>query len=147
MSYLDSNDDLLSEADILKFEKRLNIQIPNDLNEFYLENNGGIPKDDKTYVANEDFEYEVKYFCPLFKENNLKLQSVESLYNLFVVEKRILGEDLLPIAIDHGGFPFCYNLTNNKIYFAEFYDETNYVELYDSLNDFLNNLKSEEELE
>ena len=59
--------EILTDDDIKKVEKILNIELPRKIRNFYLKNNGGMPERDIFY--SDGYEYMVNEFYPLILKN------------------------------------------------------------------------------
>jgi hypothetical protein len=140
----------LNENDISEVELLLNKRLPKELRDFYLNNNGGKIDDDRyIYITKEGDDYGIQTFFPIkykrFEDDSL----LEKWTLTYCNEKRIPGNYIV-FACDDGGAPFCCEIETGHIYFADpDNDEDNLEDRMDficeSLEEFINNMKTEEE--
>ena len=143
----------LTLSQIRSVEKKLNIHFPSSLIELYLLYNGGIIEGNRNiYIAPNENDYYIKYFLPIDNKSNYPYIDFESIYNEYVREKRIIPVDFIPFALEGGGWPFCINKSNSKIYIAnlENFEEDESLpikmeEIAPSIRCFISNSKTEEE--
>ncbi|KFA58430.1 hypothetical protein GAPWKB11_1553 [Gilliamella apicola] len=67
---------------------------------------------------------------------------------IYFINKKLVSNNYLIFSMDWGGFPFCYDLQNGSIYFAnlEIEESDKRMELVaNSLEEFINGMKTEEE--
>lgn len=134
-------------------EEKLNIHFPSSLIELYLSYNGGIIEGNRNiYIAPDENDYYIKYFLPIDNKSKFPYIDFESVYNEYVIEKRIIPVDFIPFALEGGGWPFCINTLNSKIYIAnlEYYEENESLpiimeEIAPSIKIFINDSTTEEE--
>lgn len=91
----------LSQEDILLFEKKFSIKLPEYLRTFFLKYNGARTKE---YRFHNKVDYIVNSFLPLLENRNA---SVELIIPALRDEEEGIGRyDLIPFATDPGGRPF-----------------------------------------
>lgn len=140
----------LHENDISEVELLLNKKLPKELRDFYLNNNGGeIEGDRYIYMTKEENGYGVQTFFPIKYKRDEDDSLLEKWTMLFCNQKRI-PENYIVFACDDGGAPFCCEIETGHIYFADpDSDEDNLEDIMDficeSLEEFINNMKTEEE--
>ncbi len=142
----------LNNNDILEVEMLLNKKFPKELKDFYLTNNGGeIEGDRYIYITKEENGYGVQTFFPIKYKRNEDDSLLEKWTILFCNEKRI-PENYIVFACDDGGAPFCCDVKMGHIYFADpdYDDDDDNLDnrmtfICESLGDFINNMKTEEE--
>jgi hypothetical protein len=140
----------LDESDFLFLENIIGNKLPADLRKLYLTGNGGDVIDDRCiFILDDDMEYGIDHFLPIkYKRFDGDLL-LDEMYNLFCIEKELAPHGFLPIAIDGGGFPFCYDIKTGKIYFCNvehFSKDGSHIELIcESLDCFLKNIVSEDD--
>ncbi|WP_444626674.1 SMI1/KNR4 family protein [Flavobacterium columnare] len=141
----------LEKEDFIELSNKIKLNIPPDIINLYSIYNGGEIREDRYIYINEDTDMEVSVntFFPIKYKRNENDSSIEERYDFFVNKKRLVPSNYIPFAMDDGGYPFCINIDNNKIYMAylEDYEETNsHMRLVsDSLEHFVNNMLTEEE--
>lgn len=143
----------LTLSQIHSVEEKLNIHFPSSLIELYLSYNGGIIEGDRNiYIAPGENDYYIKYFLPIDNKSKFPYIDFESVYNEYIIEKRIIPVDFIPFALDGGGWPFCINTLNSKIYIAnlENFEENESLpiimeEIAPSIKIFINDSTTEEE--
>lgn len=134
----------VSEQNIEKVEENLKLKFPEHHRNMLLQNNGGVLEGERCIYINDDHEFDVKYFLPVFHAKSDGILTVESLYVSLVKEKKILPEFFLPLAIDGGGFPFCIDIRDGSINFYNIEGNRN-VRLENNLEDFVDKIVSEDE--
>jgi len=109
MTFQDSYEALTLD-EILTITKELKLTLPSELVSLYLDSNGGVPE---PYVfEDENIDTVVVEFFPL-KSNRIKRTAV-STYGLLVQDKKIVGRNFFPFAIDGGGDYFFVDCTTEK---------------------------------
>lgn len=103
----------LTENDIKEIEEMLQISIPRQLADHYLNCNGGTPEDNFLYSELSDIEISIQSFLPMKYKDEIGF-TVESMYANFV-NKKVIPAQYLPFAIDYGGNLFCMDLNTNEI--------------------------------
>ncbi len=142
----------LNESDISEVESLLNKQLPKELKDFYLKNNGGeIEGNRYIYINEEGDEYGLKTFMPI-KYKRTEGDSLLEHWTLTYYNQKRIPENYIVFAMDDGGAPFCCEIKTGHIYFADpDNDEDNLDDRMDfvceSLEEFINNMKTEEEFE
>lgn len=114
--------------DIQKIEKLYGLKFSDDFSEFFLMNNGGIPKKPICVVDGE--EYEVRSFLAFGDD---EYYSIKKPIDYF--QKHTNGK-IIPFAVDSGGNYFCLNVENKKVYFWS-HDDDLYYFLCDSFAKFI----------
>lgn len=141
----------LNIEDFTDLQKKINQIIPDDLIKLYSIYNGGEIEDDRYIYINKktDMEIGIHTFFPIKYKRNKDDTSIEERYDFFINQKKIVPHNYIPFGMDDGGFPFCINTDDNKIYMAylDDYEETeSHMRLVsNSLEDFVNNMLTEEE--
>ncbi|WP_410501808.1 SMI1/KNR4 family protein [Exiguobacterium acetylicum] len=122
----------LKDKDSIKnFETLNGLQLPQDITDCIIQNNGGRP--DKKVFDTEVSKGRAMKSLLSFNKNDL-----ETVYDVIDVLKSE-RKDLVPIASDPSGNYICYNLINKSIVF--WLHETNITEkVSDSFTTFLNGL-------
>ncbi len=145
-------DNVISSEDISFVEKQIGISLPDEVVNHYLSNNGGIPT--KTYWVKDNWVYLwLHEFLPI-KYTNETTRTLEETY-LFLRNKNLIPENLVPFAVDHGGNYFCFD-SEGKIYFytmddwnSDFSYEENQEQskqyLCKNINEFIDGLLEEPE--
>jgi cell wall assembly regulator SMI1 len=144
----------LSENDIEKFEKSLNIKLPEDYKAFMLKNNGGKPEVEIGYYVfdftdisrNQENSTALREFYSIVyeKPDNYYIDIIDTYENY--IEEEQLPKNILPIGDDPLGneIGICVSGENyGKIYFCdhESYDENDFMimsPVADSFSEFLN---------
>lgn len=142
----------ISEEDILDFERKYNINLPESYRSFLLQNNGGTPNPN-IFDFNDNYGQNtsslVHYFYALY--NGDGYDNIEQNYKLFKSEGRI-PINILPIADDPFGNMVCISFSGSdcgKIYFWDHELESqnksydNLSLIADSFTDFINSLRKE----
>ena len=142
----------LTESDIMDVSKSMNLIFPKDLVELYILYNGGEIEGEKYFYIDEnnDVDICVKLFLPMKYKQSENDILLEELYQSLAVEKKLIPLSYIPFAIDDGGYPYCINTNDGKIYIG--YLEDYYVSpestirfISDSLIKFINGMKTENE--
>jgi len=104
------------DKDLIEIELLLNLKLPLDLRNHYLEYNGGIPSNEYYYMDEYDTFLWIDSFIP-FKYENKKLKNgtIEKIYS-HLVQKNALPENFIPFASDLGGNKICLDLKTDHIY-------------------------------
>jgi len=142
------SDKNLDDNDFLFVEKTIGRKIPKSLLELYKEYNGGVIDGGRNILIHPESgaEYEVKAFFPMRYAKYEKDSTVEKNYLFFCKKEKSIPEDFIPFAIDSGGFVFCMDSKDEKIYFFNFDNEGNSKELVaNSLDEFMAALITESE--
>lgn len=138
----------LKIEDILEVEEKTKLSFPDDLKQFYLFSNGGELSDERcVFIDAEDNDYLLKSFLPI-KYPRLEDDVLLEYITVDFIKRNLIPTYFIVIAIDWGGFPFCYNLKNGAIYFVNIESDDldkSLVCICPSLTDFINNLIKEEE--
>jgi len=145
--FIDS-DAKLDDNDFLNVEKIIGRKIPKTMLKLYKNYNGGRVEGERNILIHPEsgMEYEVKIFLPMIYARYEKDSSVEGNYVFFCREKKIIPEEFIPFALDSGGFLFCMDATDEKIYFFNFDDPENSKHLVaNSLDEFIDSLITESE--
>lgn len=147
----------LTEKELTKFEKQIGFALPTAYRKFIIVYNGGNPS--PNYFTIPEWHYQ-QSFVTEFKGIDPRSEYVDLVEAIELLEDR-LPKRFIPIAGDPGGNYILLSLsgpTRGKIYFWDHENEPeNYTEnladypniywLADDFEDFLNNLKEEDELE
>jgi hypothetical protein len=140
---------VLRISDIREIEETINIVFPDDLVKLYLQYNGGEIEDKYFYVDDHnDIDVSIKTFMPMKYKRTENDVLLETTYRLFAIEKNIIPLSYIPFAIDDGGYPYCINVNNNKIYMGYFADydgspESTIRFIANSLIEFVDGIKTE----
>jgi hypothetical protein len=78
------------------------------------------------------------------RANSPGLLTADGYYRTLVVDKKILPANFLPFAIDGGGFPYCMNMDDGAVYFANLESQKN-IFLEQSLDSFISKVITEDE--
>lgn len=137
--------------DITYVEEKIKQKLPLEIVNHYLLFNGGELENDRcVYVDSEnDIEADVKTFLPIKHKRFQGDSLLEDSYILFVFKKKIMPPNFIPFAMDNGGFRYCYNIDDFKIYLCDL-DRIEKPSgpmklIAPSLNAFINGMKTEEE--
>lgn len=150
----------ISLFEIEQLENSLKYKFPNDFVEHYLQFNGGVPLKSWYYINNDIEPLEIATFKSI-KHCDLTLDSSTSLIDncyYYMIEKKVIPQNIIPFAIDWGGNFFCINQDDNSVLFYAidlFNDELTLEEnhknaqlyLAPSFDVFINNLMSEDEID
>lgn len=134
----------ITKEDINKFEKENNMIMPNYLRKFFFMYNGASIKE-CIYKTN----YIVNSFLPLLKLEYRS--SVEDFLPWVRDDEFLIGRiDLIPFTIDPGGIPCLVSIGGSDegavYYSAVGLDEKPLRKIADSFEEFIDGLKSEEEI-
>ena len=140
----------LDEDDFEYLNNKLGINLPSDLKDIYTSWNGGEVENERVVFISElnNHEYALDSFLPIrYKRYDGDLTMDEEY--MYYTNKEFIPSELLPFAIDGGGFPFCYNLNTGNILFCnmEHYSQDfSHLEIICySLNGVISNLMTREE--
>lgn len=140
----------LTENEILNFEKKHNIIMPEEVKKHYLMYNGGYPEKSVFVLEDDERKYIVNYFFSIECGEGLALEKFLPLLD----DENIFPKWLVPFADDEGGNLFCYSIKDSDNGAVYFYDhefeygenvEDHIVFLSSSLVDFINSLVEDEE--
>ncbi len=141
----------LSKEEIKEVEQLLQINLPEEFKNHYLQYNGGIPENEHFYMEEYDTFLWLNNFLSLKHENeNVKDWTVEKCY-LNYVNKKIIPREYVPFATDLGGNLICVNIKDKAIYIIYMdsgnpkEDADSFRKLAESFDCFINNLEEEEE--
>ena len=142
----------LTESDIMDVSKSMNLKFPKDLVELYIQYNGSKIEGEKYFYIDEDNDVDisVKLFLPMKYKQSENDILLEELYQSLAVKKKLIPLSYIPFAIDDGGYPYCINANDDKIYigYLEDYDgspESTIRFISDSLIKFIYGMKTEDE--
>lgn len=139
----------LKEDDILNFENKHNIILPDEVKKHYLMYNGGYPEKSVFVLEDDEREYIVNYFFSIECGEGLALEKFLPLLG----DENIFPQWLVPFADDEGGNLFCYSIKEINYGAIYYYDhefeygenvEEHIVFLSSSLVDFINSLIEDE---
>lgn len=125
-------------------EAALGITFPDVLKSLWLVSNGGMLEEGRRVYQSEQYENDIKYFLPILRAKKPGLLTADDYYRTLVLEKKILSANLLPFAIDGGGFPFCMRMEDGAVYFASLESQKN-IFLEQDLHSFISNVITEDE--
>lgn len=108
----------LTKEDIASLKQVVGKPFPEELEKFYLENNGGIPAGEAIFYVDEDNDVDVsvKTFLPIKHKRYERDTLLEKVYRTFVVDKKLVSAEFIPFAIDEGAFPYCYKIADGSIH-------------------------------
>jgi len=136
----------ITKKEIEEIERDLKISFPQEIQDFYLKNNGG--RYDKNLFEHEDDGYKIHNFLSLKHGPG----TIESAFKSAFLDNELMPKNLVPFAIDAGGDFFCFSIADEDfgaiIFFdSEYYDEPDrcLVPLADSFSDFIAQLIVDEE--
>jgi len=139
----------LSKIDFDEFEREIGAILPEDFKEFYLKHNGGMPS-----ISYFDMEHEVCEFFHLnipYKGSIVDMKDTIIRTNKYAPIFLKLPEWGLPFACDSFGNLFILNNRNGdgfgNVWFFDHEGGEKPSILAKSFRDFINSLKSEEEVE
>ena len=125
-------------------EASLGVSFPDILTSLWLISNGGKLEDGRRVYQSEKYENDIKYFLSILRANSPGLLTADGYYRTLVVDKKILPANFLPFAIDGCGFPYCMNLDDGAVYFANLESQKN-IFLEQSLESFISKVITEDE--
>ncbi|WP_051680884.1 SMI1/KNR4 family protein [Vibrio rhizosphaerae] len=131
--------------DIEKFESKFNIELPVYFKKYYVSYNGGELSDNRKIFYDGNMELEINHFLPMIRDDVYKSFTVESLYEVLSINKKILPINFIPFAIDSGSFPYCINVENNNIYFFNL-EKNKSIKIASDLDDLISKLYTEDEM-
>lgn len=142
----------LTKYDIEEAGGSINVIFPQDLVRLYLQYNGGEVDGEKYFYTDEDSDIDVsvRAFLPMKYKRSEDDILLEDMYKIFAINKQLIPTSYIPFAIDEGGYPYCINIDDERIYigYLEDYDgspESTIRLISHSLMKFINGLKTEEE--
>ncbi|BDR57696.1 SMI1/KNR4 family protein [Xylocopilactobacillus apicola] len=130
----------------------IGINFPKDLVDLYLHYNGGKVDGEKDFYIDEDNDVEVSVqtFLPM-KYKRFEFDTLlEEMYQMFAMDKKLIPISYIPFAVDYGGYPYCINTLDHKIYigYMDDYDgtpESTIRFISNSLAEFIDGMMSESE--
>ena len=134
----------LSELDIRRVERRLGVNLPQDLKEHYLLHNGGRPR--PKFFVKDGEAYDVENFLPMNTDDEDAL-TFEEAYVMLVDQTPEFPRGYIPFADDSGGDTFMYSVRpesyghiafNQHEYHGD--DDRYIVFLAPTLKEFINSL-------
>ena len=142
----------LNNAALSKFEKQLNIRLPQDYKDFMLKNNGGTPEKDWAFnfvdlMTNTTTSSVIQSFFVIYEEETHEDNDLRKSYRILQEEGEI-PVDILPIADDPGGNLICMCISEKnygRVFFGDHELEdpkTGYIlmnMIADSFSDFIDN--------
>lgn len=138
----------ITAKDLEDLETALKIVLPNDFKQHYLKYNGGYPEKEHFYMEDYDTFLWVDFFRSIKYSNEDK--TVESAYDFFVIDKKVIPINFLPFASDLGGNQICINIDTNVVYIV-YMDVGNPIKNQDSIRKiacnfqyFLDNLEEKD---
>lgn len=134
---------MIAKEELTSFQKRNGIILPDEYISFYLEANGGIPKE---YIYwNNDRIYCVNHIIP-FKYAIIEGITLEDTYQ-FLVKEKIMSSSFIPFVLEESGGYFMLSTSKQnygKIYFmSSEICEDSIIMIGDNLSDFLSHLTDE----
>lgn len=120
------------------------VSFPDTLTSLWLISNGGKLEDGRRVYQSEKYENDIKYFLSILRANSPGWLTADGYYRTLVVDKKILPANFLPFAIDGGGFPYCMNLDDVDVYFANLESQKS-IFLEQSLDSFISKVITEDE--
>lgn len=133
----------ISPEILAEVEKFMNVQIPQELREHYLEYNGGKPE--RNCWWQDDFIYfEIAKFKPIrYVNNEVNQEKYATLENNYFnrITENVLPKEYVPFAYDHGNNYFCINTKTEDICII-FMDLGNPIENPDSIRILTNGFKN-----
>jgi cell wall assembly regulator SMI1 len=141
----------LTDQDFETAEHKMGITFPADLKQLYRLSNGGSPYPSSFLAHDGDYcsINEIHSISGNLQEETSQSSNLEEMYRLYSLYR---GEawypgDAIPFAVDAGGWPFLYSLTDGNtgkifLFQADFYDDRERAVLFlaNSLCEFLNGL-------
>lgn len=94
----------ISESDLIEIEQKMNLLLPIEFKEFYLQHNGGNPVVNTYYRWNEEEKTRINSFDRIKKDNGIGL---EVMYENLIVKESYLPLGIIPFANDDSGNMFC----------------------------------------
>ena len=134
----------VSADELKKIEESLGVSFPDALKSLWLVTNGGILEDGRRVYQRAHYENDIKYFLPVFHGKEAGLLAVDNCYRSLVLDKKLLPANLVPFAIDGGGFPYCVGVDDGAVYFCDLENEEE-IFLEPDLDSFISSLITEDE--
>jgi len=106
----------INEQDIREIEHSLEITIPVEVREHYVEQNGGVPEPNCWYPE-DDEPLCIARFLPMKYPGKADDLTVESVYRKGI-SKDYLIKNLVPFAVDWGTNFFCFNERGDVYFYA-----------------------------
>ena len=122
----------ISLNEIKEFEEEVKIDLPQEVKEFYLLHNGGVPK--QYIYRREDDIYVINHFMPIKNEIYEDL-TIEQVY-VEMIEDEIFPEKYLPFALEESGGYFLISLIREEYGYVYYWNSE-----YDDIDSFLDNIK------
>jgi hypothetical protein len=112
----------VTESDIQRVEKALNIKFPKSLKDFYLMHNGGKMSGEGNIFLDtkKGKTYDVRQFLPILYKKKTGDSLLEDSYQLFVVEKKLIPPNFIPFAENCSGFQYCIDSKTEEVFFSNF---------------------------
>lgn len=119
----------VSADELDKIEASLGVNFPQVLKSLWLVTNGGVLEKGRRVYQSVQYENDIKYFLPVIHAKNTGLLTVDDYYKTLVFEKKLIPANLVPFAIDGGGFPYCVGVNDEAVYFCDLENqEENFLE-------------------
>ena len=110
-------------------EKKYNMVFPEEVKNFFEENNAGVPQ--KMYISIDGDDYEVRSFLSFNEDDEYDIYKPLDFF-----QTKTKGK-IVPFAIDSGDNYYCYNKENGCVYFYAS-SEDKYYKLSNKFTDFIN---------
>lgn len=125
----------ITEADILEFQRKFDIELPADIKSFYLKYHGC-----KNYLCTfgKSEEYELSRFLKLTGKNSV--EDIKENEN----EDGFISDRMIPFAMDRGGDYYYWNANDLKIYIIRSDEIETPICLSNSFKEFCNMLNQSE---
>lgn len=109
----------LTREDVLGYEKKLGVKLPEEYIDFLLKNNGGTPEDDLVFdfidkVSNKKNSTDVREFYVFYNEGESSYDDIIKVNAIMKSEEQI-SNDYFVIADDSAGNPICIKIKGNGI--------------------------------
>lgn len=136
-----------SEQQVLEFEKRMGVVFPKELRELIIKYEGGYLDESQKFFKADEVLYEVNQMLYLEKaEGKASIEAIIEGHRFYGIEGYV------PFATDSGGWD--YNVSINSVSYGQVWvnkfdsdEENTMVFLCNTLEEFIDSLKSLEEVE
>lgn len=141
-------DHMLTEEEIIEFEKEFQFVMPDMIKKHYLSFNGGYPEK-SVYDASNGERYVMNYF---YAVNGAEGNDLNETLRI-LKDENVFPQWLIPLADDEGGNIFCYSLNSVDKGAIYYYDhefgygtnpERHICKISDSIVDFITEMSEEE---
>lgn len=124
--------ELTSKDKIVAIEIKHGIKFSNEVVDFFMQNNGGIPLNKEIIIAGN--EYEIRCFLSF---NEGEYNSIDKPAETF--QRQTKGK-IIPLAKDSGDNYYCLNIEKGSVYYWDKEDNEYYI-LADNFTEFISYIK------